>query len=152
MTFKRILPVFSIVLFASACAHSSREITAEARSEPVTNAPGALKDRMVDLIQNDPNVTESQRASLLALSDRVSAEQAASRQLLNQKKSLLMKEILSPNYDVKRANTIAKSIRNLYDKQLHTTINAMQEAKTILNRLQNREVFMNRLMDNAGRW
>jgi len=152
MKFKRVLTLFSLVLFVSACAHSSREITVEAKSEPVTNAPGSLKERMIELIRNEPNITESQRSSLLALADRVSAEQAANQQLLNQKKSLLMKEILSPGYDVKRANSIAKSIRNLYDKQLHVTINAMQEAKTILNRLQNREVFMNRLMENGGRW
>ncbi|NDG85634.1 MAG: hypothetical protein EBX52_11455 [Proteobacteria bacterium] len=145
-------PVFAVLVLVSACSHNTREIRAEARSEPVTTAPGSLKDRMIELIQQDKNITPDQRESLLALAEKVTKEQAANQLLLTQSKSLLLKELLSPNYDVKKANSIARTIRKLYDKQLHVTINAMQEAKTILNRLQNREVFMNRLMENGGRW
>jgi hypothetical protein len=148
MKFLILLP---FIFALSACSHSHHEIKSEARSEPVTNAPGSLKERMVELIQQEKEITEDQRNSLLALADRVTKEQAANQVLMNQSKSLLLKELLSPNYSTKRANSIANSIRNLYDKQLHVTINAMQEAKAILNRLQNREVFMNRMMESGGR-
>ena len=149
MKFLILLP---LIFALSACSHSHHEIKTEAKSEPVTNAPGSLKERMVELIQQEKEITEDQRASLLALADRVTKEQAANQVLMNQSKSLLLKELLSPNYNTKKANSIANSIRKLYDKQLHVTINAMQEAKVILNRLQNREVFMNRMMDSGGRW
>jgi hypothetical protein len=148
MKFLILLP---FIFALSACSHSHHEIKSEARSEPVTNAPGSLKERMVELIQQEKEITEDQRNSLLALADRVTKEQAANQVLMNQSKSLLLKELLSPNYSTKKANSIANSIRNLYDKQLHVTINAMQEAKAILNRLQNREVFMNRMMESGGR-
>ncbi len=147
--------VFSVLLacaLVSGCAHNQSEIKTEAKSEPVTNVTGSLGDRMRDLIEQEKSITPEQRAALLALSERVGKQQAQNQQLINQSKSLLMKEILSPNYNSRKANAIAKTIRNLYDEKIHVTIDAMQEAKSILNRLENREVFMNRMMDGVGRW
>jgi hypothetical protein len=146
-----ILTVSTLITLTACSTSTKREITEEAKKEPVTASHRNLTERLTDLINADTQITAEQKTALLSLVEKVSAENRELQLTINQKKSLLMKELLSPNYSRTRSKAMVSSIVSLDKKQLNNTLNALTEAKKILGKRENSEVLMERIMEAGGR-
>ena len=104
-----------------------------------------------ELIRTAPNLTDEQRAQLQQL--RISSEEK-SKAIEDQSMKLrevLMKDLLSPNYDAKKSaevRTIRSKMAKLQRQRMRLTFDNVEKAQRILGRqAKDNEVLMNNFLE-----
>lgn len=95
----------------SCAGHSTaQDIKQEAKQEPVIEGPDQLKTQLKAIVEADQTLTPSERYELNTIIDETYTKTHEIDVMSNQKKSLLMKELLKEKPDLKRMNGIKKEL------------------------------------------
>jgi hypothetical protein len=119
----------------SGCASSTNKaLDAKIEQEaPVANRQG-LKDEATRLIENDKDLSYDQKKQLSILRTQLSAQlDDISGQSLKLR-SVLVEEVLSPNYSLGEVSLIKRRMKNLEDKRLTLIFDGVDKANSILGR------------------
>lgn len=159
MPIPRIHPT-AILLFAAlalaGCASSptqgSAPLTQEARREPVSSSTQSLNQRLEELVEGDASLTRERKDELLAVLRRMAAKNEEILTLMNQKKSLLVKELLSQPYRKNRAESLKRSILKLNDERARNGLQALEQLKEVMGHQDNPQTVLEKVMDMGGRY
>lgn len=143
-----------VLAFAAAgCASSgSRELDQKISQEPPVESRRQVQTEADQKIATDSQLTPDQKARLSALRTSVSAQlDDVSRQSLKLR-SVLIEEILSPNYSLEEVSLIKSRLKKLEDKRLSLMFDGVDEANKILGRHapQNRRMIRELLEDRTA--
>lgn len=136
------------------CAHSAenKRVDNEVAQENSVKSRADLSTEAGQLIQNSPGLTAEQRSKLSALRDstRAKIDEIASESL--RLRSVLIKDLISTNYNANEVELIENRMKKAEDKRLSVTFNAVEQANTILGHdvTPNREQIMDDLFQGHG--
>ena len=149
------LKAFSLVTAAfifQSCGTTAaqKSVDAKVNAEPTMTQQQANRSNE-ELIRTAPNLTDEQRAQLQQL--RISSEEK-SKAIEDQSMKLrevLMKDLLSPNYDAKKSaevRTIRSKMAKLQRQRMRLTFDNVEKAQRILGRqAKDNEVLMNNFLE-----
>ena len=138
-------------LSAAGCSTTSKNLDAKIAQEPAIKNRQELKDEAARLIENDKELSSEQKTRLSALRSQLSAQlDDISIQSLRLR-SVLVEEILSPNYSMDEVSLIKGRLKGLEDKRLSLMFNGIDQANSILGRkAQQHSRMMLDLLQNKG--
>ena len=138
-------------LTLTACATADRGLTAEAKKEPIMTTPSSLNEHVRGIIEGDSALSPDKKATLIGIVDKTSAENTETQILINQKSSLLLKELLSDPYHPKNVSFLKKSLVKLNEKKLSNSLQALEQIKEVLGHYKDREILFNKMLQLGGR-
>jgi hypothetical protein len=123
-----------LALIAQGCASSAlnRKIDNEMAQETSIKTHADLRNETGQLIQTAPGLTAEQRSKLATLRDSTRAQLDTMWMQSLKLRSLLLKDLVSANYDVDEVELIKRRIRDLESKRLTVTFDAVEQANQIL--------------------
>jgi PBP1b-binding outer membrane lipoprotein LpoB len=148
--------ILSMVLAFQGCAHSQtdKELDQKLAQETEVKSRADLKQEMKDRIDTAAGLTDEQRSQLNSLREATQQKVSQlSRQSL-QLKSVLVKDLVSTNYNEDEVNLIKKRIHDLEEKKVSTLFDAADQANRIMghNAVKNQQVFNNIFEVPHGRY
>jgi hypothetical protein len=139
-------------LHLQGCAQTplDKRVDREVAQENTINTQADLKSEASRIIQTTPGLTDEQRIKLGALRKTTRAQTDALWTQSVKLRSVLMKDLITTNYNENEVELIKKKIKDLEDKRLSVTFNAVEQANTILghNILKNQEPIMDTFFDD----
>ena len=116
------------------CAHSALEtrVDNEVAQESRIKTSSDLRAESAHLIQSAPNLTLDQRSKLTNLRAATEIQIDLARAQSLKLRSVLMKDLISTHYDADEVALIKQKMRDLENKRLSVTFNAVEEANTIM--------------------
>jgi hypothetical protein len=139
-------------LTAQACAHrvTEQRIDKKVAQESDVNTPAELTAEVDQAIQSAPGVTPEQKAQLVRLRDSTRKEVDALEEEGLQLRAVLVKDLVSPDYDLAEVEQIKKRIKKIEDQKVTALFNCVEGAHAILGRQSSSHQKMLRAMMNAG--
>ncbi len=146
----------SAILLATGCASSSvspsAPLTQEARREPVNSSSQSLSQRLEDLVESDSALSRSRKDELLGVLRQMAAKNEEIQTLMNQKKSLLVKELLAYPYRKSRVESLKRSILKLNEERARNGLQALDQLKEVMGHQDNPQKVMDRVIEMGGRF
>jgi hypothetical protein len=146
----------SAILLATGCASSSvspsAPLTQEARREPVNSSSQSLSQRLEDLVESDSALSRSRKDELLGVLRQMAAKNEEIQTLMNQKKSLLVKELLAFPYRKSRVESLKRSILKLNEERARNGLQALDQLKEVMGHQDNPQKVMDRVIEMGGRF
>ncbi|MGZ3694277.1 MAG: hypothetical protein ACXWQO_08755 [Bdellovibrionota bacterium] len=129
------LTLFIIVTSAVGCASAPEKRINEklAQSEPVSSR-AELRKEAQELIVNDKGITPDQKKQLSMLLTDVSEKIDSANKESLQLRSLLLKELLQPEYQMAEISVIKKKMRKNDEIRLNAMFDGAEKANKILGR------------------
>lgn len=138
---------------AVGCASKSEKQTLNDKvsAEGSVHSPSTLSAETVDTIQNSKDLSADQKAQLATLRTETRAKMEAYRQESLKLQSVLVKDVVSPNYDISEVNLIKSRLRKVENDRVNLIFDTVDKANTIMGRqaLNNQEV-MHTMYGNEG--
>jgi hypothetical protein len=118
------------------CAHGKAEkrIDDQLAAEPQVSSRTELSQQAERLISTAPGLTEEQKTRLLQLSVSVRAQGDEYRKESLLLRELLIKDVISSDYNAQEVSLVKKRIRKLEEKRVATIFDAVETANRILGR------------------
>ena len=109
--------------------------------ESSINSQADLNAEATHQIEKAENISEEQRSQLLALREKTRAQTLEQNKESLRLKSVLVKELLSTDYDRKEVAGLKRKIRKTDDRKLSILLDSIQKTNVILGRqaLSNRD-------------
>jgi hypothetical protein len=146
----------SAILLATGCASSSvspsAPLTREAREEPVNSSYQSLSRRLEDLVESDQALSRFRKDELLGVLRRMAERNEEIQTLMNQKKSLLVKELLAYPYRKSRVESLKRSILKLNEDRARNGLQALDQLKEVMGHQDNPQKVMDRVIEMGGRF
>lgn len=151
--------VFTIAVVAAialqGCAHSSTEqkVDRKLSDETSIKTHSDLREETDNVLKSTPGLSDDQRVKLAALRDstrtRLDALYAQSLKL----RSVLIKDLITTNYNEDEVELIKSRIKTVEDKRLSLIFDAVEQANLILGHLvlTNRQVIMDGFFEGHGK-
>ncbi len=119
----------TLTLLGSGCAStpSEKALTAEARTEKPIESGKEANESLSGLIESSRELSAQEKQELSKLIDHVYQETASFDVLTNQKKTLLIKELLQAKPDRAKINALQSSIRNVQKKRTAHILTAIDK-------------------------
>lgn len=143
--------------FFQGCASAAlnTKIDRELAQESAVKSRTDLRKEAGQLIQTTPGLTADQRSKLSSLRDTTRAQLDAMAGQSLKLRSVLLKTLVAANYNDDEVELIKQRIKDLEEKRLTVTFNAVEQANQILG--HETEANRQRIMDEffetrAGRW
>ena len=120
----------------TACSHTSvdRELNRKVAEESNINTQADLNAEATHLIEKAKNITEEQRSQLLALREKTRAETLEQNKESLRLRSVLVKELLSTDYNRQEVAGLKRSIKKTDERKLSILLDAVQKTNLILGR------------------
>lgn len=135
--------IASSIMVAIGCATQAekKEIEREVAAETNITSQADLDQQSSQLIETAPGLTDAQRAELISLRESTRMKTEALNQESLRLRSLLVKDMLSDNYDLSKAQLLKNKIKKAEEKKLSNFLDAVSKANRILGK-------QDRTMDN----
>lgn len=141
-------------LAAAGCASSTNKALDQKLSEqPAPANRREVLSKADQRIADSKDLSEDQRKRLTILRDQVTSQIDDINKQSLKLRSVLVEEILSPNYDLDEVNLIKRRLKKLEDKRLSLMFDGVDQANTILGRqaLEHRNMMREMLQQRAIR-
>jgi hypothetical protein len=102
--------------------------------ESKVNSKAEFQDELQKSIENANNLTPAQKEQLLALRDQTHAKMASYQEECLKLKSVLIKDIISPNYNEAEVRLIKSRLRKLETRRLNSMFETIEQANKIMGR------------------
>jgi hypothetical protein len=128
--------LISSIPILQGCAHSALEkhVDQEVTQESAVKNNADLRAEADQLIETAPGLSADQRARLSALRNTTRAQTDEMWAQSLKLRSVLIKDLITTNYNEDEVELIKQRIRNLEDKRLSLMFSAVERANTILGR------------------
>jgi hypothetical protein len=129
-----VLAATAAALTFSSCASQPKasEIKEQAKAEPSIESPEQMKAQLRQIVAADATVTEAERNELNNTIDATYTRAQEIDILSNQKKSLLMKELLAPKPSMPKINAIKKSLYAAQKQRIDIIMQGIDQAAKIM--------------------
>lgn len=147
---RRIIPPFSTSVFlvcavlgpiglvtSHGCAHArpeEKQVERRIAAEPEVKDRAALEARNTQTIENAGDLTFAEREKLLNLRDTNRARIAALTEESLKIRSLLVKDLVNPDYDPQEVALLKKKLKDTESKKVAVYFEGLDQANTILGR------------------
>lgn len=127
------MPILSML---QGCAHSvvEKQLDEKLERETVVKSRSDLMGETDHLIKTAPGLSEDQRTRLLGLRDSTRAQSDRLREESLKLRSVLVKSLVSINYDQEETDLVKTRIRNLEHERLSLFFRTVRQANEILGR------------------
>ena len=131
-----ILGLFGIVFLFQHCAHTEveKQLDRKVAAETQVRTTQALEKETGLLVENAPGLTPVQRQKLLNLRDGTRTQMDRLQEDSLKLRAILIKDILSPQYNENEVDLVKNRIRSVEKKRLSLIINKIEKANEILGR------------------
>jgi len=121
-------------LIIQGCANQPLERIVEEKTneESSINTRADLRREAKDAIENATNLSTVQKTKLLALSETTQAKVDALSEEFLKLRSVLIKDLISTDYNENEVEAIKDKMTNISDKRLESFYTAANEAKVIM--------------------
>ena len=132
---KSTIQLFAVILAFSSCSTIGNKKLDQKMSEaPTVNSRSELQTEARNSIDNAINLTDDQKAKLTQLRYSVSTQSDEFNRQSLELRSILLKDLLSSNYNAKEVGLIKTRMRKLEERRLSMTFDSVEKANVILGR------------------
>jgi uncharacterized membrane protein len=121
------------ILGGCASTQTEKQLDEKISQEPALNQADLAKETKTQ-IDTATGITENQRTQLTELRRATNRQTKEISEESLKLRSVLVKELISPNYDADMVSLIEKKLRKLEDKRLSVIFNAVEKVNDILGR------------------
>lgn len=143
----------ALPLTLQGCAQTAvqKRVDTEVAQENTVNTRSELRAEADQTIKTAPGLTDEQRTRLLALRTATSAQSDELRLQSLKLRSVLIKDLITTNYDQDEVALIKKRMRDVEDQRLSLVFKAVEDANVILGHdYANRENIMDVYFEGHG--
>jgi hypothetical protein len=145
-----------LAVAATGCAHNGateKNLDAKVATEQPTPASDEISAKADRLVSQHPDLSAQQRSDLNVLKTRTQAKLTQMRDESLKLRSVLVEDVLSPNYNKKEVSLIQKRMQKLEGARLTVMFRAVDEAGRILGRsgVQNQQLIQGMLEPKGQR-
>lgn len=142
MSFRRYSYLNLLLLVVSGCASVQMKaqepstvkeplLVTEARQEAVATKAEELKKLMLSILESDQTFSEEEKKNASEVIEAGMVRYEADVVLLNQKKVLLMKELLKKNHDSRKISNLKNSIKALSARKTEDLLGVLEQTSKI---------------------
>jgi hypothetical protein len=141
------------LLFASCSGTRSKELDKKLTDQPAIQSNQQLQRETDQEIAQDSHLSPDQKAKLEALKTKISSELDQNSKQSLKLRSVLVEELLSPEYSVDEVDLIKSRLKKLEDMRLSLMFDGVDQASSILGRQasQHRQMMNDILKERAIR-
>jgi len=149
---RRALVILALAFAAlSGCSGTQKAIDTKVAQETNVHNNADLRSEADRLIENDADLNADQKQKLADLHTSISAQ---TREITKQElrlRSVLVEELLSPDYSIDEVALIKKRLKNLEKRRLSLLFNGVDQANSILGHLAHtRSPMMRAMMEDRS--
>lgn len=114
------------------CATTQKDIGHELKNAPAVRSRDEMINSMRKIFANSKNLTSKQKEEFFELHATVIDEVSDLNNLIRKQKIMLIKEISSTKYSVRRINALKDMLRSSYNAKLSIMFAALSQSREIL--------------------
>lgn len=126
--------MLGVFLFTGCVSKKTNETLNEKVAESKVNTKTELQDDVKTAVENAKNLTPAQKQQLFELHNQTQAKMASYQQECLRLKSVLIKDVISPDYNGKEVNLIQSRLRKIENRRLNTMFETIAKANKIMGR------------------
>ncbi|MGZ3772546.1 MAG: Spy/CpxP family protein refolding chaperone [Pseudobdellovibrionaceae bacterium] len=134
------LCLFSVVNCASKPTQEEVKVQQEVQAEPPRKMHGEVAQKGFESIVQSKSLTDDQKAKLLKLHTKMSAETSQIQDETSKLKAVLFDTMTAKPYDSKKVNVIKKRLITLNDKKMKNMLKAIDEVKDIVGQTEKENI------------
>ncbi|MGZ3650201.1 MAG: hypothetical protein ACXVB9_20535 [Bdellovibrionota bacterium] len=149
---RRALMILAFAFAAlSACSGTQKAIDTKVAQETAVKNNADLRSEADRMIENDAALNADQKQRLTALRTSISAQTSDIAKQELRLRSVLVEELLSPNYSIDEVALIKKRLKKLEKQRLSLLFNGVDQANAILGHLAHtRSPMMRAMMEDRS--
>ena len=145
--------LIALSILAGGCAsQTQKQVDQDLAKTPAIASPQELHDQTTAKINEDPRLTEDQRAKLKAVQAKFVEQAAVAREESLKLRSLLVDQLLAKSYKPREVSAIKGRIHAAEERRLEATFKAADEVSKILGHNESQvqdDIQRRRMMENV---
>lgn len=121
-------------VLVTGCSTTGQKLDEKLAAEPAKTSRAEIRAETDFLIENDASLSDDQKKRLSILRSNISAKLDELSDQSLKLRSVLVEEILSPNYSMNEVSLIKKRLKKIEDRRLTVMFDGVDQANSILGR------------------